>query len=99
MKSRAWLESRDFSAGDCLCATGVWFLCSIYGLGLPLLWWLNCTVREQIISRYSIVSDKGQPGMQCMDYFVSCCCATCAACQHARELDIRGLRPRPRPRQ
>eukprot|EP00744_Colponema_vietnamica_P020854 GILI01029679.1.p1 GENE.GILI01029679.1~~GILI01029679.1.p1 ORF type:complete len:184 (-),score=29.65 GILI01029679.1:44-595(-) len=93
-QSAAWLEGREFSAGDCCLGFGMAVLNNIYGLGLPITWWCNCKNRERVKERFNIVED-GKAGMQFKDYFVSCCCAPCASCQVARELAIRGLRPRP----
>ncbi|UJR36849.1 hypothetical protein I4U23_029562 [Adineta vaga] len=94
-----------------ICCYGFWCCCCLYGENVAkienssrcfthcciytLLSMFGCCClihsvkRGRIRERYGIVEDA------CGDCFITCCCSTCAICQEAREMKIRGYPPPP----
>ena len=92
-RTDAWLEAREFGCMDILVGCGMYVLNSFYGIGLPVTWWCSCQNRKRIKERYNIVDINGQVDLTAKDYLSVICCTPCAACQHAREMSLRGDRP------
>lgn len=91
--------------GLCACAwlagwvAGLHRLNGIYGIGLPITWYCTCQNRRKIKERFNILDNPNMPNaaavMTPMDYLASICCYPCVNCQHARELQYRGIQPGP----
>eukprot|EP00030_Apusomonadida_sp_AF-17_P002497 a339903_333.p1 GENE.a339903_333~~a339903_333.p1 ORF type:complete len:186 (-),score=21.76 a339903_333:31-549(-) len=92
MQTKAFLEGRPMGALDYVLGIGMGIL-ALYYVGWICEAWCNMENRKKIKERFNIVDPTGRSGMVPMDYVCSCCCVACVSCQHARELNIRGVNP------